>query len=284
MNVAILCGHPDSHYARQVLRALNGCGLNRINLVAAEELRVSRSWQALWKQHQSRLPRVALQFLVSHLLLSLKGVWLSNPERVSSLEAEVKSQGGRFICVRNLNGEQCRKTLQELKVDVMILAGTPIIRSSILEVPRLGTLNAHQGALPRFRGMNVIEWSILERAIPTLTVHFVDPGVDTGDIIATAPIPLYPGDTLDKVRLRASAQQPELLAHTAAALISGSVARKSQRPEDGRQYFVMHPRLRVMAEQRLQERLQNSFSQSYSNTNGSDANKPTDSVLVERAS
>jgi methionyl-tRNA formyltransferase len=183
---------------------------------------------------------------------------LSPSEDSKSLEGEVKAQGGRLIRVQNLNGEPCRQALQASQVDVMVLAGTPIIRASILKIPRVGTINAHQGPLPRFRGMNVIEWSILEGVQPALTVHFVDPGVDTGDIIDIVPIPIFEGDTLIDVRQRASSNQPEILAKTVAALLSGSVLRRSQSRQDGKQYFIMHPRIREIAERRLQYGLKSS--------------------------
>lgn len=117
----------------------------------------------------------------------------------------------------------------------------------------MGTLNAHQGALPRFRGMNAIEWAVLEGSPPTVSVHFVDTGVDTGDIVATEPVPIAPGDTFDSLRIRASAQQIDLLARTARAALAGPLPRRSQRRAEGRQYFPMHPTLRAVAKQRLRE-------------------------------
>src|SRR5207244_6071935 len=125
----------------------------------------------------------------------------------------------------------CRQALHTLQVNLMILAGAPIVRAPILAIPRLGTLNAHQGALPRFRGMNVIEWAVLEGHPPTLSVHFVDAGVDTGEVVVTEPIPLRPGDTLDTLRRRASAQQVGLLARTVSAALEGPLPRHPQHPE-----------------------------------------------------
>jgi methionyl-tRNA formyltransferase len=171
----------------------------------------------------------------------------------NSLEAEVRAQGRRFVCIPDSNRDECRRTLQAWRVDLMILAGTPIIRKPLLEVPRLGTINARQGVLPRFRGMNVIEWAILEGCAPTITVHFVDVGVDTGQIIATEPVPILPGDTLDVVRRRASVQQSDLLARTAHAAMAGPLPPRPQCPEEGRQYFAMHPQLRAIAEQRRRQ-------------------------------
>jgi hypothetical protein len=253
VNITILCGYINSSYGRDVLQALNARGLHQIDVVAAAGGSIPRTWKALWAAHRWQLPWVAVRWILTRMIQSITSRSSRGSASASSLEAEVQAQGGRFICVPELNGDECRRTLQAWQVDLMILAGTPIMRKRLLEVPRLGTINAHQGALPRFRGMNVIEWAIIEGYPPTITVHFVDAGVDTGQIIATEPVPILPGDTLDVVRTRASVRQSDLLARTAQAALAGPLPRRLQRAAEGRQYFTMHPQLRAIAEQRLRQ-------------------------------
>jgi methionyl-tRNA formyltransferase len=197
-----------------------------------------------------------MRWLINRLVRRVSRIWKTRQAAHETLETKVQAQGGRYVRVPMINGAECRRALQALQVDLMVLAGAPIVRAPILEVPRIGTINAHQGALPRFRGMNVIEWTVFEGHAPAISVHFVDPGVDTGDVIVTEPIPLQSGDTLEAVRRRASAQQVDLLARTVSAALHSPLPRRSQRPQDGRQYFVMHPRLRAVAEQLLYRRLQ----------------------------
>jgi len=258
MNVALLCGYLNSTYARKLLGALNAEELSEINVVAAAGGVAPRTLQALWKTHGLAAPRVVMGWLGKQLGSVTTRSRAAATSSSSTLELETTAQGGKFIAVKEINGEECCNALRQLQVDLMILAGTPIVRASVLSVPRIGTLNAHQGALPRFRGMNVIEWAIFEGAPPTITVHFVDPGVDTGDIVAEERIPLHPGDTLDAVRERASAQQIGLLARTVSAAVRGSLPRRTQRAEEGLQYFSMHPTLRGIAEGRLQRQIQKS--------------------------
>lgn len=255
MDIVILCGHPDSSYAQEILQALNARGLHRINVVAAIGNHSPRTWKSLWRVYGWQLPYVALRWLGRRFVQQLGRMWRGSQASQDSLETKVQTQGGRYTQVQEINGAECRQFLQALQVDLMILAGAPIVRAPILEVPRIGTLNVHQGALPQFRGMNVIEWAVLEGHPPTISVHFVDAGVDTGDVIVTELVPLQPGDTLDLIRRRASVQQIDLLAHTVGEALTGALPRRPQRPEEGRQYFVMHPRLRMVAERLLQRRL-----------------------------
>lgn len=251
MNITILCGYPNSPYAKDILRALNARGLHRINVVACGGA-TQKSIKQVLANHGLRLPLVALQWGARRCVDQMRSLTNTQPMQSDTLQAAVQAQGGQFVCVADVNGADCRHALEQQQVDLMILGGAPIVRAHILKVPRVGTLNAHQGALPRFRGMNVIEWAILEGAVPTISVHFVDPGVDTGDIVAMEAIPLRPGDRLSNVRTRSGQLQSELLARMADLATQGNLPRRSQRLGDGRQYYAMHPRLKAVAEQRLQ--------------------------------
>jgi methionyl-tRNA formyltransferase len=255
MNVTLLCGYLNSTYARKLLGALNAAGLFQINVVAAAGGAAPQSLKALWKRHGLATPRVVMGWLGKQMGSISGRSRIPGTSSSSTLELETIAQGGKFIAVQEINGEQCCNALRSLKLDLMILAGTPIVRPSVLSVPCIGTLNAHQGALPCFRGMNVIEWAIFEGAPPRITVHFVNPGVDTGDIVTEERVALHPGDTLDAVRERASAQQVGLLVRTVCAAMHGSLPRRAQRTEEGLQYFSMHPALRAIAEERLQQQI-----------------------------
>ena len=59
-----------------------------------------------------------------------------------------------------------------------------ILPTSILKIPRIGTINLHPSLLPKYRGRAPINWAIIngEKNLG-LTAHWVDGGMDTGDII-----------------------------------------------------------------------------------------------------
>lgn len=65
-----------------------------------------------------------------------------------------------------------------------------IFRNKIIELPRLNTINCHAGKLPFYRGRNILNWALINGEEDFgITVHFVDEGIDTGDIILQR---LYP--------------------------------------------------------------------------------------------
>ena len=68
----------------------------------------------------------------------------------------------------------------------------------LLEIPPAGAVNVHSGLLPEYRGGHVVQWAILNGE-PEIgaTLHYMDAGIDTGPVIATATFPI--GDSDDAV-------------------------------------------------------------------------------------
>jgi methionyl-tRNA formyltransferase len=68
--------------------------------------------------------------------------------------------------------------------DYFILSWWPyIVNASLFKLPTKGTLNFHPSLLPFNRGKHPTFWNIIEEAPYGVTIHFVDEGIDTGDII-----------------------------------------------------------------------------------------------------
>lgn len=141
--------------------------------------------------------------------------------------------------------------LRRLRPDLVILVGADLVPASMLEVPPLGTINPHYGLLPAYRGMNVTEWSVYRGDPVGVTVHLVDPGVDTGPILLREEITLQPGETFVSLRRRHQELATRLLVEAAIQFRDGTAQPRAQSIDDGRQYYRMHPSLRRVAEARL---------------------------------
>ncbi len=155
---------------------------------------------------------------------------------------------------RRLGDPDAIAALRAENPDLLALTGADIVPASVLAVPRIGTINAHYGLLPAYRGMNVTEWSVYHGAPVGVTVHLVDPGIDTGDILEREEIAIEPGETFETLRAKHQSVAGRLLLKAALALRDGVAERTPQRPEEGRQYYRMHPELRRIAEARLAAR------------------------------
>jgi methionyl-tRNA formyltransferase len=108
------------------------------------------------------------------------------------------------------------------------------------------------GLLPRYRGMDVVEWPILEgRNEVGVTLHFMDRGVDTGPILTTRNVPIRAGDGMEALRTRFEPVMVDIMLEGIRGVRDDALPPAAQRPEDGRQYFVLHPRLYERARRRL---------------------------------
>lgn len=169
--------------------------------------------------------------------------------------------GFRVVVVKDHNDPRAQQALCNCKPDVIAFTGGGLIRREVLQASRLGILNCHLGMLPRYRGMDVVEWPVLERDQDDqplqvgLTVHFMDRGLDTGPILLRRPMDIRPHDTFCSIRTRMGPAMVEMMMEAIRNLRDGTAKIMPQSIEQGRQYFVMHPRMQTCAERRLQRYL-----------------------------
>jgi methionyl-tRNA formyltransferase len=85
--------------------------------------------------------------------------------------------------------EELMAHLQGIEIDLGLLAWWPkLIASPLLDVPRNGFINTHPSLLPYNRGKHYNFWAIIEEVPFGVTLHRVDAGIDSGDILAQAEI------------------------------------------------------------------------------------------------
>lgn len=94
------------------------------------------------------------------------------------------------------NGAACLALIDAMKPDVIAVYGTLIIgRKVIAKAPHI--LNIHTGLSPYYRGSDTIFWPLHngEPEYVGVTVHRLEPGIDSGPILATAKPAMTVGDT-----------------------------------------------------------------------------------------
>ncbi len=130
------------------------------------------------------------------------------------------------------NKKTCRQLLQELNPDLGVLGGTRIIRDRILRIPPDGMLNSHPGLLPEVRGSASPAWSVYYDIPIGSTCHFIDPGIDTGDIVGKREIPIHKGDTYEKLCWLTLVEAGALMAESVSAWREGELERTPQGESD----------------------------------------------------
>ncbi|MEX1045700.1 MAG: phosphoribosylglycinamide formyltransferase [Chthoniobacterales bacterium] len=109
--------------------------------------------------------------------------------------------------------EKFVRILQEERVDLVVLAGfMRIVGPAFLAAYPRRILNIHPSLLPKHRGANAAAQALAAGDTVTgCTVHYVDDGVDTGEIIAQREVPVHPDDTAETLQARIQAAEHELL-------------------------------------------------------------------------
>jgi hypothetical protein len=100
--------------------------------------------------------------------------------------------------VPSVNGEHVVALLLALQPAMVIVNGTRIIASRVLEAAGCPVVNVHAGITPRYRGVHGGYWALAEGHPEWVgtTVHLVDPGIDTGGILAQTTFDVTADDSL----------------------------------------------------------------------------------------
>jgi methionyl-tRNA formyltransferase len=96
-----------------------------------------------------------------------------------------------------LNSEKFLQVIQKLSPD-FIISGyySKIFSRKLLSIPKIGCVNIHPTGLPRYRGLSpYFTHMLFGEDRNYITMHWLNPGVDTGDIIAQNSIEILENDT-----------------------------------------------------------------------------------------
>lgn len=104
-----------------------------------------------------------------------------------------------------------------------------IIKELLLAVPTDGTINFHNGPLPRYGGVNPCSWAIVNgEAEHGVTWHYVDVGIDTGEIIAQARFPIGARETAGSLTVRCILEGVRLFGEIVPQIVRGTAPRIPQ--------------------------------------------------------
>lgn len=147
--------------------------------------------------------------------------------------------------VEDYHSTESLELIKNAGADLGIVFGTNIIKESVFGIPRLGSINLHQGLAPYYRGGPPVFWELFndEKEVG-LTVHFVATKVDTGDIVLQKTVPLtyeesYGADFesfIDDYRQELRKDCAEMVASAAEMIARGEFPRIQQDTTLGKRY------------------------------------------------
>ena len=87
--------------------------------------------------------------------------------------------------IRSVNSDESIALIKEINPDIVVIIGTRILKGEVLNSISGRYLNMHTGITPQYRGVHGAYWALVEadRRSCGVTIHFVDVGIDTGEIL-----------------------------------------------------------------------------------------------------
>ncbi|MCD8032584.1 MAG: hypothetical protein LUF85_17635 [Bacteroides sp.] len=121
------------------------------------------------------------------------------------LERYCNGQGVPYQILKDQNS-LLRQWIEERQPEVIAVFRMPfLLRKEIFSLPRYGSLNLHPSLLPAYRGPNPWFWLYYYQEEKSgITIHRIDEGEDTGDIVCQQTFPVPTGIRLDDLKQTAT--------------------------------------------------------------------------------
>jgi methionyl-tRNA formyltransferase len=130
----------------------------------------------------------------------------------------------------NINSMEFIELVKSYKADLFVsMSFNQIFKSEILGIPEYGVINCHAGRLPFYRGRNILNWALInDEKNFGITVHYIDEGIDTGDIINQKVYPITDDDDYDSLLKVAYVECASILFETILQIRNGIAIRMPQ--------------------------------------------------------
>lgn len=185
----------------------------------------------------------------------------SSYERLRDIAAD---HGVPLHFVPNYHLPESIALMRASQPDLGVVLGTNILKEAVFSIPRLGSINTHQGLAPYYRGGPPVFWELFNGESEVgLTVHFVAAKVDTGDIIAQETLPLVYDYSrgldyesfLAEYRAKLSERAALLVPQAIQMLAEGTANLRPQNVELGKRYRLPLKKEKDELRRRLRQRL-----------------------------
>ena len=121
-----------------------------------------------------------------------------SPGRPEPLREAGEKRGVKVYQPKRMREPEALETVRALEADLGVMAFvTDIVPKTVIDAPRLGTIQYHPSLLPKHRGGSAINWPIIQGETRTgLTIFWPDAGIDTGSILLQKEVDIGPDDTV----------------------------------------------------------------------------------------
>ena len=139
----------------------------------------------------------------------------------------------------SINSKESCNFIKEHSPDVICLCGVGVAKPRVFNLAKKGTINIHVGITPEYRSAKPIEWALYNGDYDNVgvTVHFVDEGIDTGDIIYQEKIPVTSSDSIGSIYGRCKISGCNNMLKAISEIENGTIKRWQKDGVSGRKYI-----------------------------------------------
>jgi len=177
----------ENSLGRRIINLMLEEGIKPVKVFMASELALSNFRKNSIRRYLKQNGLVNTIWRIYYRLTlrkELKQVSLNKEEKLKKSIKEICSEHqipfGNFD---NINHSDFVEMLKSLSPDLIVLGGAPLIKSQVINLPKIAVLNSHPAILPQAKGMDVVAQSILDNIPLGATVFKVDEGMDTGPVL-----------------------------------------------------------------------------------------------------
>lgn len=114
---------------------------------------------------------------------------------------------------KNINSDLFLKEIKKLNIDLIVSVNfEQILKKEIISIPKYGCINTHASILPKYRGRAPLNWAIINGEKQTgVTVHFIEEGIDTGNIICQEKVCIKENDYIEDLLIKVKNIYPSIV-------------------------------------------------------------------------
>ena len=172
----------------------------------------------------------AFEKIISDPELTIKFICVRYDRKEDTIKKYCNEYKIDYLKNKNINSTEFLDSITLYKCDLFVsMSFNQIFKKTIINMPRLKTINCHAGKLPFYRGRNILNWALInDEKEFGVTIHYMDEGIDTGDIILQKSFPITDMDNYSTLLDRAYEGCSSLLFQAIKIIKNGKVQRKTQ--------------------------------------------------------
>jgi methionyl-tRNA formyltransferase len=168
---------------------------------------------------------LAFEKLINEASIEIAFIVPRSDTKDETLKNYAKKYSIDYLKSVNVNSDEFYEKAKSYRCDLHIsMSFNQIFRERIINLPPLKTINCHAGKLPFYRGRNILNWALInDEKEFGITIHYVDTGIDTGDILSQSVFEITDKDDYETLLNTAHVECANCLFETIKGIQDGGI-------------------------------------------------------------